>query len=315
MPVIYQELEGSPKITMNREGGSATRVVLINWGDINNFILEVFPKGNFGFPLTASFPGYRWLRAQSIDIEPWFAEAPRGYGEPVNVYVSGARVTVNYAPNKIDDVEEQTFVEQEISSSAEFLTWPNQGVRWQTTPSGEVVACGQYVGKPGTISTSDIDKRKSTLLSEEIKVGIVIPIIERTMTWHYVTNPPWVNIRNCLGKLNDRTWQGAPKETVLFGGFSASRQTTSLGIKAWKLTYKFQEKCLNYPVPKPYKKLKDGQMVTVTPEPEGWNHFLRPMGLKSRFDRVIYEQVDENEKYVCKSPYQLADFRKLFRGR
>lgn len=303
MAVAYEELAGSPTLTMDRQGGTAKRVVKIAWADIEPFLFEVFPFGNVGFPLTASFPGYRWLRAQSVDVEAFDPENPNGQSEAVNRYdTGGARVTINYAPNSTEDGEENqgdmdgadeiVFLENEVNVTGEYLIWPNQGVRWELNGAGDYVSCkggdsDEFAGATGY--------DRNVQVSEEIRVGIIIPMIEHSLTWNYVRRPPWIAIRETIGCVNNNKWAGADPETLLFTGVTASRQTTSRGVKAWKVNYKFQEKCVNYPVP-------------AGEDAIGWNHFLRPLGKETRWDRLQYGP-------SCRNIYRRRNFRKLFGNR
>lgn len=310
MAVAYEELAGSPTLVLDRDGGSAQRVVKIAWNQVKAFGLEVFPAGNLGFPLTASFPGFPWLRAQSMKVEPWNPEKPDGNGGTINTYtVGGAKVTIDYAPNKTEDGEkgdnpgdadgadEIIFLENEINFGGEYLVWPNQGVRWESKPdlnadgSISVVACE---GQNGVVLSPSY--KKDVQVSEEIRVGIIIPTIEHSMTWNRVLQVPWNGIRTTLGKVNKLKWAGALPETMLFIGCQASRQTSNQGAKLWKLNYKFHEKCINFPINEKKKEV-----------PIGWNHFFRPLGAKSRWDRLLYGP-------ECRTIYQSADFGRLFRG-
>lgn len=301
MAVSYEELEGSPSLTLDRQGGSGKRVVRIAWSDIKRFALEIFPRGNLGFPYSASLTGYPWMRAQSMDVEPFIPDGMKGNGERINSYNAGAKVTVNYAPNSFEEgkkentpgdkpgADELVFLENEIGISGEYLVWPNQGVRWQkSAATGNEIACGASGGYTREIQ-----------VSEEIRVGIIIPVMEHTITWSFVSVVPWTGIRLSLGKVNKNKWAGALPETLLFVGASASRQVSNLGTKMWKIAYKFQEKCINYPA----NKKVNGKLE----EPIGWNHFFRPLGTQSRWERLWYGP-------NCDPIYPLTDFARIFKG-
>jgi len=290
--IPYEELEGSPTITMDRKGGSAERKLRIAWSNIGAAILEVFPGAIFGYPYNAQMPGFPWLRAQSMRIEPWDPKNPRpdSFGLGTNSYPGGgALLTINYAPNEFDDNQTSTdkknpenvvFLEQSIAVSGEFLTWPNQGVRWETGTEGSAFIAGNN------------DKR--WVVNEDIKVGIVIPMLDHTLTWNYVKSPPWDAIRNCIGKVNQDAFNGCAPETLLFLGATASRSFSTIGFPWWKLGYKFAEKCMNAPL-----KPKD--------VPQGWNHFLRPNGANTKFERLVKANGDP--------VYALTRFRQLFGGK
>ncbi len=311
MPVAYDELGGSPTLTMDRKGGTGKRVFKINWGDIKAAITEVFPSTRFGWLNSAAMPGYPWLRAQSLDIEPWDAENPAGTNDIINRYLGGAKMTVNYAPNTFEEPEDSTdgekpgaeeivFLDNEISVSGEYLTWPNQGVRWERNASaaGEIDRAG-CVAEGAAVLASGTPIARSNQVSEEIKVGIIIPLLEHSLTWNQVPRVPWAAIRSTMGRVNKLTWAGSPPGTLLFAGATASRQTTQFGAKAWKLTYKISEKNL----PKP----KSGAGSLPADPAIGWNHFLRPIGTWTRWDRLMYGP-------NCQLVYPEADFSALFRS-
>lgn len=259
--LTYDELEGSPSFTMDREGGSARRVIKVAWADIGRAILEVFPGALFGYPYSASVPGFPWLRAQKMSIDPWNPEHMTGNGEDMNTYPAGAKITVDYAPNKYpdneatgqedtpqgadSDIQDVTFLEQKINFGGEYLTWPNSGVKWEKDEQGNSSygSAGGGVDKDG----NTVGDRRFQVF-DDINVGVVIPTIEHTMTWNHVRFPPWVGIRSCIGKVNKDVHMNCQPETLLFNGCSAERTYSTQGSPNWKLEYRISEKCYNYPL-------------------------------------------------------------------
>lgn len=255
MPITYEELEGSPSIIMDREGGSARRVFKVAWSDIGRAITEIFPGAAFGYPYTASVPGFPWLRASRMDIAPWNPEGMTGNFESMNTYPSGARISVDYVPFKWpetdategpaganSDIQDITFLEHKVNFGGEYLTLPNNGVRWDQDPAGE----NTFTPQAGKYDTTQADKNFRVF--EDVNVGITIPTIEHALTWHYVRRPPWTGIRNCLGKVNSEIHMNTAPETLLFTGASAERSYSTAGIPTWKLEYRISERCLNYPL-------------------------------------------------------------------
>lgn len=254
MPIAYEELGGSPRIVMNREGGNARRIVKIAWSDIGRAILEIFPGAAFGYPYTASMPGFPWLRAATMDIEPFDPDNPTGTGQIMNTYPTGAKVTVGYEtlkwpdPNssKFDngpdngDLNDVTFLEQRLTFGGEYLTWPNNGVKWAKDVNGNVPAGSGGAGAGGAVP--------AVVVYQDVNVGVVIPTIEHELTWNYVAFPPWSAIRSCLGKVNGDVHMNCFPETLLFNGAVAERTYSILGAPTWKLTYRISEKCYNYPI-------------------------------------------------------------------
>ena len=254
MSLVYEELEGSPSFTMDREGGSGRRIIKIAWSDIGRAILEVFPGALFGYPYTAAMPGFAWLRASRMSIDPFDPAAMFGTNQSINTYKSGAKVTIDYTPYKWpdqsfkdgpeganSDIENVVFLEQKINFGGEYLTFPNTGVRWNMDGDGV------NTFSPGGGGGGAGDKKFQVF--ENINVGIIIPTIEHTMTWNYVSYPPWSGIRNCLGKVNNAVHMGCYAETLLFNGCSAERTYSTTGGPTWKIEYRISEKCYNYPIP------------------------------------------------------------------
>jgi hypothetical protein len=274
---------------MDRKGGHGKRIIKIPWESVDAAIYELFPGARFGYPYNAAMPGFPWLRCQSVDIAPFDPGNPRLSANGItSYYPTGALLTINYAPNEWDDnddspgsPENTTFVEHRTSYSGEFLTWPGQGVRWA-------------VGTDGTAIEGSGSGDKRYGVNEDIKVGILIPIIEHETTWNFVRQPNWGAVRRCLGRVNKATYMGAYPETLLFLGASASRTFSTTGYPWWKLTYKFQEKCYNF------------DEVKKPEQAQGWNHFLRPNGANTKFERMIRGNGDPI--------YGIVQMRQLFGG-
>lgn len=279
MAVIYEELEGSPTVTMDWRGGSAQRVVLIDWNDIAAFFLELFPNPYNGWG-SAAFPGYPWLVVDKAAVAPFDPSAPSGHGEDPNVFPGGARVTVDYLPYKqvLQNADksgpggdkgssgglnsaDQAFVTHKVSVGGEFITWPAHNLQWQDAALTGV--------------SDDYKPPKEFAVSGDVTASVVMPLIEHTISWAQVAWPPWTAIRQCLGKVNAYEFAGAPPGTLLFMGAEASRELTPTGIKAWHLDYKLSEK--NYNVMNPA-------------QPMGWNYFLRPDGQNAGTFQLLYRR-------------------------
>jgi hypothetical protein len=267
MPVIFEELAGSPTLSFTRKSAKAKQVLRCAWGDWPALVREVFPspyvRGNrIIIPPARSYIGSRWIIANNVDIEPFDPESPRGLYEFPNVYPGGAKVTVSFETPEYDQSEPtndgpagnetMTFVSYKVSVGAEFLTYPNFCLRWDQ-PSDSSLD-----DSPGAPLSP-----RHTNVSDDTQASVIIPLIEHTLTWPHVAFPPWNAIRACVGKVNAFRFAGAPAETLLFLGAECSREITSEGIRAWSVEYKFSEK---------------NQNPFVPTDPQGWNHFLRPDG-------------------------------------
>lgn len=255
MPMTYDELEGSPSFVMDREGGSAKRTIKVAWSDIGRAILEVFPGAAFGYPYTAAVPGFPWLRASRMSIDPWNPEGMTGNNESMNTYPSGAKIVVDYTPYKWpdrdatdtpaganSDIQDVTFLEHKINFGGEYLTWPNNGIRWAFDTSGEQ----SYEYNKGKVDAAKLDIKFKVF--EDVNVGITIPTLEHSLTWNYVRFPPWNGLRNCLGKVNSVKHMNCVPETLLFTGATAERTYSTQGSPTWKLEYRMSEKIMNYPL-------------------------------------------------------------------
>ena len=324
MAVSFQELGGSPTYNVTRTKITAKRELLLDWADIDAFVVEQFPTGVYG-PLSGGFfPGRPLLLVESIDIEPFVPDGP-GAGVPP-VYDGGAKVSVAYATpefdqasNQADDTpseggepqganedeagqgQETTFITHRISVGAEVMTWPVKGFyKWERS---EIV----NRNRPATNEILD-----------EMVYGIVIPTIEHQITWHFVPLPPWRAIREKIGMVNTRKFAGAEAECLLFLGVEATRETTNQGTRAWSLEYKFSEKCKRWITLGPNGTLNEPSETTIV----SWNHFPREVFRTKTVLNAAAAQVATVHQIVMfqkvidgnsKSPYLSTDFKDLFK--
>jgi hypothetical protein len=263
MPVPKEELEGSPTLSWTRNSGTAVQKFRILWEHQEQFLLEVFPipyvsLNRLIIPKAASYPGKFWLIADSVDIEPFQPDSPSGFNEVPNYYPAGAKVTVHYKTPEYDQDGNGNdgpgtpiaFVKHKVTIGGEYLTYPSQALSWYN-PVDDSLA-------PELHATP-----KDYAVSEDMHCAVTIPLIEHQMTWPQVAFPPWLGIRQCVGKVNAYPFAGAPPETLLFLGADAEREITNTGLRTWTLTYKFAEKNQNAQNPA---------------SPQGWNFFLRTDG-------------------------------------
>jgi hypothetical protein len=269
MTIPFQELEGSPQLTMDRSGGTkGQRIFLCDWTQLNTALADLFPYPWEGFTELSLFPGFGWMLAHTAKFEPFDPSDPDGTGQSENTYThAGAKITVDYewadwkdgvndknSPGKdkgptngekgTDD--NPVTVTWETAIGGEFLVLPQQGVQWATDPEGKAAP-------PGPVAPGKFD------LAENVHCGIVIPTLEHTITWHFCFTPPWDNIRYCVGKVNSNDFLGAPEGTLLFAGAEVHREWDQNGTKTCTLKYKFSEKNMG-----------------DSDSPKGWNYFFRP---------------------------------------
>lgn len=247
----WEELQGSPKITVDRQGGKSTRMFKIPWDDRNLFLSRTIqPNAISGYPAQSFIPGWGFQICQSVTFEPQI----EGTDLPVVSETAYAycTATVEYAPppddqedNRPDDTpgsgqgggdgnntpggeqgatggqesDNFTHVTWDINVGGEFLTLPNLGLKW---------------------GTDDTD------VIEDVHAGMVIPTIEHTVTWHRCRQPPWGAIRSRIGCVNSGSFMGAETELLLFLGAEGTQERTDQGLSCWTLRYKFSEKPLGY---------------------------------------------------------------------
>jgi hypothetical protein len=235
----------------------------------------------FGGSARASYPGYRYVVAMQVKIEP-FGARPDDQGafnsivSQLNSY-SGqyAELVVTYelldassSHSHAPTPEDGTFLTYRMDFSAEYMTLPGQSLRWQSGVDAPV--------------------------PPEAVPRLRVPITEHHLTWHRVNRPPWETIRSSIGCVNNYAFMGAAAETVLFEGATADREFIDFGDLAepqyaWKLNYVFKEKAIKY-----------GGYVY------GWNHAFRSMPNSfSGFERLV----DASNSLL----YRTANFTSLFR--
>lgn len=256
--IVYELYEGFPVYDFQQAEGTATEVYIMAWVDIDAFLLESFPQPFYVgtklvYPLTRMFPGLPWLRTEKLRFEPFPNDKPATRNGTAPTYSTKAKVTINYRTPKFEeDDEAETFFTHRISIGGEFLTLPASGFKW----SGET----------------------TTVQNDDLVAGKVIPTAEHQLTWDYVLTPPMATIRATIGKVNNAAFLGAAAETLLFLGADMEQETTTGGLRPWKVDYRMSERLLK----------QGGASV-------GWNYFFRPdtgnfERLLTRAGGAVYDQ-------------------------
>ena len=260
----FEELEGSPRMKVKRGKITAEMDIKIAWNLVSDFLSLIFPapyvSGNLIIiPPPACYPGFRWLFADSVSIDPFDPNSPKGDLTFPNTYDGGARIKIEFTTPEWDvnpqsttnGIEPITMVTQKISTGGEFVTWPSLGLQWERS--------GDWAGQPFPGEPAN----RNSVVIDDVQASMMIPIIEHETNWQYVPYPPWKAIRACIGKVNAYPIFGAMPETLLFLGAEAHREITTNGLRMWNMTYKFAEKNMN---------------PNDSSNPQGWNHYLRPDG-------------------------------------
>ena len=264
--VSYTEIEGSPTFKASRDGMTAQQIIRIAWSDIANAINVLFPpptqwKNGWLVPLPYTFPGREWLWLKDVDIAPFDPSCPGPEDtNRVATYSGGARVTMNFETTSIlQSISEDTALSyigtHKVSIGGQMFGKPNHGFYWKG------------------------DRNKKQLQDPEIRVPMLLPTTEHTITMEYVLKPPWNTIIEYQGHTNSEsapaifhnTDNDSKKEwpgTILFLGAEAHRKVSPQGVKMWSLEYKFSERAETQPYLYGAEGSADDRYV-------GWNYYYR----------------------------------------
>jgi len=255
---------------------TATRIGYCQWSEITELLETCFPVPVvLGTTITSGFgiklPGYDFLRADSIHIEPLSEKivGPLASDGTVDtdmdfdtiVEFEKAKCVIKYATflgsvqgttlNEPFNPDPVLFLEHKLAMGCEFLQIPSEGLQWKNNTSSPV--------------------------PDGLPIGIRIPTTEHSITWPFISFPPWTAMRNTIGKVNSSaiTFQTGliSAECLMFMGMEASRQITSDGTTCWNVTYRFSEK----------QTATTGTVITTAAK--GWNVFYNPV--TQTFDIIV----------------------------
>lgn len=271
-------------------GSRAMREGRFVWSEMADMIAEIFPVPVVTGAVQTdgqgiALPGFGYLRADSIHIEPEVPEKTTNVTGltsflSLNTYAYGiAQVSYVTAPTLTNSggslPESQPFnpdpvqlLEHRWSIGAEFLTIkPPTTWNWYTNSDDPV--------------------------PDDLPLGKLVPTIEHQITWPSVLFPPFTAMRSCVGKINSATMTlqtGAiRRSTLLFLGAELSRQVLSDGTRAWQVTYRFSERLIAIP----------SNAIA------GWNVLWNPTSYE--FD-VLENAAGTDDEF----PYEHANFNGLF---
>jgi hypothetical protein len=284
MSVSFEELEGSPRLSVNESGITAWRSFRVAWADWPAFCGELIGSyrvvgGSFIFTAPLEFPGFPNLVVSDIQVEPFDPACPDGTGvgtlaaTPNQYTAGGARIAVMYTTAfdvdnqpraDLPTVPKGTYLTYRADLGAEYVATPGRTWRWQAA------------GDP--------------VVPDDVNPGLLIPQGTFHLTWHRVALPPWGTIRALRGKVNGGTFVGAPAGTVLFLGARVRRQFHFFQLGGfWEVQYTFQENT---------KELTTAAKV-------GWNYFYKEAKVGSEHWVPIADE-DGN------APYGAGDLTQLF---
>lgn len=265
----FDELLGSPTFDFAPDHSRAMRTAYVSWSNIADLLAFVFPGSGFGPPVT--MPGYPFLVARSLHVEPIIGEKTKPTSPAtsdldfasVNTYDKAkVRIEFETPPYQPDDQgpDPQLLLQHRLAIGGEFLTIDSYGLKW-------------------------VD---GGLVHEDVTAGKLLPLMEHQMTWQRVEHPPFAVIRDRIGCVNNtamtfKTGLILP-ETLLFLGAELRRDILTNGALAWEVVYRFSER--NVIVTDP-----SAEGITTSDDCEaaggnfengaceyikgGWNHFYR----------------------------------------
>lgn len=227
MAVLFEELAGSPRQSVSLENWSGTREFVIQWSDIDEFIVELLGQtrriqGNVQQITPAGFPGRPLAVCSSINIEP-FVPNPSG----AEVTLSGVANTYTYA--KIT----ATYTLKPRAFNAPDGTY----MTWDQSHDVEVMMT------PGRNWKFDgIDEEDGPNLGEDQPYPILIAVTNHSLRWERVASPPWSAIQACRGTVNSGAFMGAIPGSLLFKGARTTTTFDVIGQVRYNLEYTFIEK-------------------------------------------------------------------------
>lgn len=278
--VPYEELKGSPKVRLSGGKMTGTRVFRVAWSDRVQMMGDLYGSyktigGVPSYTPPDPFPGFPWLIAKDIDIEPFDEEGMDGDGAPNNYTSAGALVTATY--EQVDNDEDAGSNKPEVDNGT-YLTY-----------SSEIGA--EYLTVPGrTWSFTGLTGADAKLPDDE-PAGIKIPTESFTLSWTRVPRPPFAAARKMRGMLNNAIFNGFDIGTVLFLGAKYSREFQAIDLGLWKVDYMFEVKAVE----------STASPGTVL----GWNHFYSRKAVAGEHWLTVKDE-DNN------LPYKSGNFSTLF---
>lgn len=277
MAIAVDVQAGSPYGNINAEQGTITVVGKVAWTDLGGKLSELFPDSTAaGVGANPVDPLFGIYRCQSCEFRPMGAEPDVTFGTPTVSSHDGdftmpayeyAWLTITYSslqvefpnessdsPDTPDGTTEVPGLVHQLSSGGEVITLANDSLYW----SDEVSAKGTNVTASKVVTT-----------------------IEHNVTWRRVLTPPWQDMRELVGKVNDDDlgpFQTGTmfEETLLYLGFTATPDIMSDGTRVWEIGYRFSERRVDE-----LTRAVIGGAITadgVTGHEQefgGWNHFYK----------------------------------------
>jgi len=230
--ITYEELPGSGKFTYNPDGGhQGERLFLVDWDDRKAFHEALLgwtePVGDLSVRYRGQrFPGYDYLYCRNVTVEG-LGELSQGAdmasypkAKVTATYTSGNLGTSTADTDEDYDEDEEAglaHLTEEWDFSGEFLMLPDGSYCWSLDLELVEGSVGLSIGTADIALTSDAE-----------------PLLRRDL------------IAAALNTVNSRVWYGFGIGHVLFLGAAARRTTTSDGVSAWEITYRFRARTQSY---------------------------------------------------------------------
>lgn len=294
------------KGSFEREKASSQEEYIIRSSDLVGFVLESFPAplglfGTVNYPPVRRMPGTSVMQSVKISwrahddskpVDPFSADS----SAPDNTYGDFLKLTIDYDTDNNtggsndsdpDPNNPFTFLEVSARTAGSFLYTPSRGsLTW--------------VGYDGE---DDIEVK-----DRDIPVSISQPETEWTLRWsqipfQFFNDTLMSRLREKIGKVNSKEMEiffDAPKETILFLGWSVTEQFTwrtgLLGKPPFSLEMSFLEKNFKSP---------DGVQVTH-------NHFYRLSETTDPVTKPGWRKILVNTSDGDKNVYESDDLNEIF---
>lgn len=267
--VAFEEIDNSPQESITAEGLVASRLLRCDWGDRFQLARELLGYSkDTGFTVTSyrphRYPAASHLFAQNISISGAGASGGSAAGDAAgnyNMTWAKADLSVEYLPRTVDDADPRTMVSESVEPNAEFLTLPSKLLYWDAAA-------------------------KEPLGADEAP-GLVVRMMNWVVTHHNVRSLH-ADFWELIGHVNDAAVESKTfgftlaAETLLYQAPSLSREITTDGAQAWRVTVRFSYR------------------------PDGWNLFFKA---GSTTPVAVYDK-NGTQQY----PYTRSDFTNLVRA-
>lgn len=278
MAIAVDVQAGSPYGNINAEQGTITVVGKIPWTSLGSKLGELFPDSlSTGVGANPVDPLFGIYRCQSCEFRPMGAEPLVNQGGTPAASTFDSDFTM----------PKYEFAWLTITYSSLQVEFPNESSDSPDTPDGttEVPGLVHQLSSGGEVITLD----DSTLYWSDgtsaqgtnVTASKVVTTIEHNVTWRRVLSPPWQDMRELVGKVNDDDlgpFQTGTmfEETLLYLGFTATPDIMSDGTRVWEIGYRFSERrvdelCRDAPGGNIIADGVDGHAQ----EFGGWNHFYK----------------------------------------